>query len=629
MPGCPWEVFVDGARGSDSNSGLRPSTPLATLHHALALSRAVPRTRTSPDTVACITVRGGYYYLGDRAPTVDSTQFDSRVGAIALTSIDSGLTIRAYPGENVTFSGGVPLDGAAWSTWGASNGKAYSIPLPPLPALDRWHFNELYANGRRAIPAKYPNGDPSIHGLWNGQGWLTSAASWSAPTPAPPAVEVHIATPYRTNDAFPTYSTAIGGTAAVFDPPRSLWSISSANPLSHYVVPSGLVYGAELAQRAQAWSNASSSSGHVYAMHDGHWGSWVFEIDSHTPASHHIAFGKGGFQEARGSISGAEYYVSHILEELDDGLEWFVDYANATLYFQPNDTASPVWLVASQAPCILSLQGTRAHPIHHVTIDGITFTETANTLLRPYEVPSGGDWSVHRGGAVYVEGSEACSLTHNRFTQLAGNALVVSDHNDALDVMWNEFVWLGESAIVLLGSVDGIDGVSSHRSPMYTDVVGNLIHEFGASVKQTAGIVQFLSGATLIARNAIFNGPRAGFNLNDGFYGGTEVVSNVMFGLVRETSDHGPFNSWDRIPYLSDSGSGPSLRPLTNYITSNLLFNSYHVSSSTDDQHPRSLRPPPNRYSHALLFLVCFCVSAATVGLADRPRRRQLVLRGQ
>ena len=39
---------------------------------------------------------------------------------------------------------------------------------------------------------------------------------------------------------------------------------------------------------------------------------------------------------------------------------------------------------------------------------------------------------------------------------------------------------------------------------------------------------------------------RAGININDGFGGGNELVSNLLFNQVRETYDHGPFNSWDR-----------------------------------------------------------------------------------
>ena len=37
-----------------------------------------------------------------------------------------------------------------------------------------------------------------------------------------------------------------------------------------------------------------------------------------------------------------------------------------------------------------------------VTIEGFTLTETRATFLDQYEVPSGGDWSVHRGATVEI-----------------------------------------------------------------------------------------------------------------------------------------------------------------------------------------------------------------------------------
>ena len=39
---------------------------------------------------------------------------------------------------------------------------------------------------------------------------------------------------------------------------------------------------------------------------------------------------------------------------------------------------------------------------------------------------------------------------------------------------------------------------------------------------------------------------RAGFNLLDGYGGGSELAANFGFAMVRETSDHGFFNSWVR-----------------------------------------------------------------------------------
>jgi len=124
-----------------------------------------------------------------------------------------------------------------------------------------------------------------------------------------------------------------------------------------------------------------------------------------------------------------------------------------------------------------------------------------------------------------------------------------------------------------MGQTDGIDGVSNIQQPNMTSVTRNLFHETGIYIKQSAPMVQFLSRSSRFIGNIVFNAPRAGLNINDGFSGDTTVAGNAFFNTVRETSDHGPFNSWNRIPYLT--GNPPSLIPLTNHIHHNLFFNSY------------------------------------------------------
>ena len=74
----------------------------------------------------------------------------------------------------------------------------------------------------------------------------------------------------------------------------------------------------------------------------------------------------------------------------------------------------------------------------------------------------------------------------------------------------------------------------------------------------------------------MFNGPRAGVNFLDGFGGGNNIKGNLLFNWVRETGDHGPFNSWDRMPYLTTVQTGePSVIPATTNITRNFIINSY------------------------------------------------------
>ncbi|CAF5153289.1 unnamed protein product, partial [Rotaria sp. Silwood1] len=263
----------------------------------------------------------------------------------------------------------------------------------------------------------------------------------------------------------------------------------------------------------------------------------------------------GGFQEAHGWDNGGPFYVSNIFEELDSPNEWFLDKDTRTLYFMPNDTMPNVF-VASQIPCIISVSGSSIEdPANNILIQGLTLTHTTNTYMRDYIVPSGGDWSVHRGS----------------------NGIAVINYNDATTISLNEFVWLGDSGIVLVGTTNGIDGFSVASQPASTLIKSNLFHETGIYIKQSSPVFITVSRSISVIGNLMFNMPRAAININDGFYGNHTISHNVIFNAVRETSDHGPINSWDRQPYLSDAiqPGVPSLRQHNSYIHHNVLFNNY------------------------------------------------------
>jgi hypothetical protein len=98
-------------------------------------------------------------------------------------------------------------------------------------------------------------------------------------------------------------------------------------------------------------------------------------------------FGRGGFQEARGSVNGSAFYVANIFEELDSPNEWFLDKDTRTLYFMPNDTMPNIF-VASQISCLISVSGSSIkNPVNNVLIQGLILTQTSNTYMRDYMVP--------------------------------------------------------------------------------------------------------------------------------------------------------------------------------------------------------------------------------------------------
>ena len=82
-----------------------------------------------------------------------------------------------------------------------------------------------------------------------------------------------------------------------------------------------------------------------------------------------------------------------------------------------------------------------------------------------------------------------------------------------------------------------------------------------------------------------FNGPRAGVNFNDGFGGGDVLERNLLANCVRESGDHGPFNSWDRVPYISTLRHGPSkpsVLPAWRHLRRNFFLSNYASQEAVD-----------------------------------------------
>jgi len=112
--------------------------------------------------------------------------------------------------------------------------------------------------------------------------------------------------------------------------------------------------------------------------------------------------------------------------------------------------------------------------------------------------------------------------------------------------------------------------------PVNNLISNNHMHEIGVYGKQTSCYFQSLAYRTTVKDNVCYNGPRAGINFNDGFGGGNTVEGNLVFNMVRETGDHGPFNSWDRQPYVTPTSKGISITPDQSTITHNFIFNGYN-----------------------------------------------------
>ena len=461
------------------------------------------------------------------------------------------------------------------------SGKKITIYVTDLKESNIKPFNSLFINGRRAVRARFPNGNPETTGIHTTPtGYVDKALQWLPAKSSPPAVDILIQHPFRPHNQFPIFQLGIGGSVNQFDPPESYWATADPYDGVTYKVPSGLVYNESLEISGHEWKKPETGIVHAY-MHY-HWGGWQFVLDGRNILSNTLTWSKGGFQEARGDTGGAEWYVENIFEELDIAGEWYFDDETYQLYYFPNGSL-PEEITISQLESLIAVKGSQFSPVKNISFSHMTFAETSSTFLEGHEVPSGGDWSIHRNGSLFIEGVENVVVDRCLFTNIGGNALFLSNYIRDAIVSNNEFVWIGDTAIAAVGSSRLIDG-SGGDQPRGTKILNNLIHEIGIFGKQTAAYCQSVACETLLEGNVFFNGPRAGINFNDGFGGGNIVTRNLLFNFVRETLDHGPFNSWDRQPYLTKLRDGKtlSLVPKESYMTYNFIICNYHSTWPID-----------------------------------------------
>ena len=101
--------------------------------------------------------------------------------------------------------------------------------------------------------------------------------------------------------------------------------------------------------------------------------------------------------------------------------------------------------------------------------------------------------------------------------------------------------------------------------------------------------------------------------INDGHAGGHLMSRNAGFNLVRETTDHGVFNSWDRNTYQAHAWDPTNLETLPIVMDQNLFICNYRAYFPIDSEGERArVRVRP---------FACDCSRGSTVGRARAHER--------
>lgn len=352
-------------------------------------------------------------------------------------------------------------------------------------------------------------------------------------------------------------------------------------------------------QRAQRWSDPKG--GYMHAMHVALWGDYHYLItgkDENGKVSY-----EGGWQNNRqGAPHDRFRFVENIFEELDSPGEWFLDNKTSTVYYYPTEGTelAKAKVEAVVLKHLVEFNGTHAAPVKFVNFDGVKFCHAARTFMDNREPLLRSDWTTYRGGAIFYNGAEDCSITNAVIDQVGGNAVFVNKYNRRITVRDTIISEAGANGVAFVGNpeavrsplfeygqtqplekIDRTAGPKTDDYPADCLVDDCLIYRSGRFEKQTAPVQISMSMSVTVSHCSIYDVPRAGINICDGCWGGHTIEYCDVFETVKETGDHGSFNSWGRdrfwLPSISQTSglvaSNPDL-PLLDVIKPITIANS-------------------------------------------------------
>ena len=352
-------------------------------------------------------------------------------------------------------------------------------------------------------------------------------------------------------------------------------------------------------ERASRWQDPTG--GFMHVLHKARWGGMHYRITGKD--SRGSLTSEGGWQNNRGSSKHPSIrFVENIFEELDAPDEWFLDAKANMLYFYPPKgfNVNDGEFEGVRLRHLVELRGTEDSPVRFLALKGLNFRHAARTFMDNKERILRTDWTMYRGGALSVNGTEDCRIEDCNVAQVGGNAIFVNNYNRRLSIYGCHVFETGGNGIVFVGDPKAVrnglvgygsrarlteiskePGPKSNNYPADSIVEECLIHDTGQIEKQTAGVEIDMAMNITVRHCSIYVMPRAGVNIGDGCWGGHVIEFCDVFDTVLETGDHGAFNSWgrDRFWGLKDVdlntitlGKNANL-PLLDVIYPNILRN--------------------------------------------------------
>lgn len=319
-------------------------------------------------------------------------------------------------------------------------------------------------------------------------------------------------------------------------------------------------------EKVKNWKNPTG--GYLHGMHRIMWGGFSFEIDGKTEQNELIYH--GGWQNNRQSGLHENYrFVENIREEMTEPGEWFYSVKEQKIYVRPRREED-----LEKAEVILSHGFFIFENCKNVTVENLAFRYGSRTFMETKEPLLRSDWTICRKGAVVFRNCTDCTVDRCNFYDIGSNGVFVDGNCSHVAITRTHFSEIGASAVCFVGrsssvrsplfefnerqaaaDMDKTPGPKSDEYPKNCSVEDCLIERVGTTEKQATGVEISISYGITVKNCTIRNTSRSGINISEGTFGGHRIEGCDVFDTVRETGDHGSFNSWgrDRFWHLTDT----------------------------------------------------------------------------
>ena len=451
-------IYVSATEGNDAYTGFAPHPmeteigsvegPIRTLGRLMKLLTGlrVP-SRGCPVTV-CIE---GDHFLD--APLDVSLSPALRAAGYTL----SDITFEGYKEGRARLIGGRRITGLTPDTFRGV--PCLSVHIPEVKS-GAWHFTDLYVNGRRAAPARYPR-----------EGTLRALAVERESGPS-------------------AWSNLHDGSRWFIADKRDLDGIDGIENATvsfyHYWVD----------EHSPVESYDKESGKLVMAYRSRYKNSVVYDI---------------------GAASELCYYLENVPAAFGRPNDWYLDVPNGMLYYLPEDPAATPEALELLAPTIsqiVTVVGDPQSPVTGIRFRNIDFicsrgdyasrSEDPSGVPAPVPTPEGyasdPQSAADAYGAVRFLHAADCAIENCRFTALGLHAVEILGGCERIRIEGCEMCELGGGGVKIFGGAAENDIVNktSHCS-----VIGNNIHHVGRRYAAACGILICHASYNEIAQNEI------------------------------------------------------------------------------------------------------------------------------